>query len=271
MGIEIEKKINIISEEEFHELDYDIMGLAFKVHNELGRFCKEKIYQNYFAQLCRENDVASIETEVSIVVSFKSFIKKYYIDVLINNAIIYEFKSVHSLTDEHKGQALNYILLAGINHGKVINFGASSLGREFISTSLTTSVRYDIIFDTDKWEDVDKDSKWLKNIIIDLIKEWGGFLGIQLFYEAIIFFYGGKNNVVRPIKIICNNHLIGTQNFCLLNKKTAFSLSALTKEKKYYRIHLKKLLNHTSLETLQWINFNHHNIEFETIKKNNLK
>jgi len=267
MGIEIKKKIKLISEAEFHKLDYKIMGLVFQVHNELGKFCNEKICQNYLAHLCKENGINSVDTEVPIVVSFENFIKKFYIDILINNTIIYELKSVNSINNEHKRQALNYLLLAGINHGKIINFGTTSIEFEFISTSLTQDSRYNVSLRTDKWINTDIDSKWLKELTINLLKEWGTFLGVQLFYDAILFFRGGKENVVRSIKITCDDLVVGTQNFYLLNNHTAFNLSAMTKDKRFYRKHLEQFLTHTSLDTIQWINFNHHNIEFETIIK----
>ena len=268
MGIRIGQKIDLISESEFRKTDYEVTGLAYQVHRDLGRFCIEKIYQTSFANLCGENGI-KVDVEVPIIVNLDDFIKRYYIDILINNSIIYEFKSLSFLLNEHKTQVLNYLLLSGINHGKVINFGTNSVDYKFVSTTLNTVDRYKLTIDSRHWENTDEDSKWLKELILKMLNEWGGFLDIQLYYDGIYWFRGGKENIVNSINIYQGEKIIGKQNFCLLNSQTAFRLSGITKEKKYYRNHLKQLLSHSSLKILQWINFNHHNIEFETIKKDN--
>ncbi len=43
MPIRIRFKINPISKKEFYELDYQMMGILFEIHNEFGPFCDEKI------------------------------------------------------------------------------------------------------------------------------------------------------------------------------------------------------------------------------------
>lgn len=270
MGIKFSKSIKYISDKDFHDLDYKVMGLAFQVHKELGKFWNEFVYRNYLIQLCKKNGLQTIDFEVPITLTFKNYIKRYYIDIIVNNSIIYELKSTTTISNVHKCQAFNYLLLAGYNHGKIINFGAASVESEFISTLLTPTKRYNYTIYSNKWINIDNDSMQLKDLIISLLNEWGAFLGAQLFYDAIYFFKGGKENVVRPIKIVCNDNVIGTQNFHLLNNKTAFNISALTNDKHFYRENLEKFLFHTPLETLQWINFNHQNIEFETIKNINL-
>jgi len=39
-------QIKLLSDEDFHALDYEVMGLAFAIHDEMGRFWSEPIYQN---------------------------------------------------------------------------------------------------------------------------------------------------------------------------------------------------------------------------------
>ncbi|MFQ5866000.1 MAG: hypothetical protein ACE5IW_12300 [bacterium] len=38
-----------ISYDDFHSLDYEVMGIVFSIHRDLGRFWNEKIYQNELA------------------------------------------------------------------------------------------------------------------------------------------------------------------------------------------------------------------------------
>jgi GxxExxY protein len=59
-------------------------------------------------------------------VSYEDFIKVYYIDLLINNAI-YELKTAQILTGEHEKQTINYLMLTGLNHAKLINMRPPSV------------------------------------------------------------------------------------------------------------------------------------------------
>ena len=267
MGIKFDKIINHITKDEYHNLDYEIMGLAFRVHKELGKFWNENIYQYYFAKVCKECGF-NVDIEVPIIISFNNFIKRYYIDILINNSIIYELKATDSLISKHKNQTLNYLLLTDCNYGKLINFSGVSVNAEYVTSSLTKKERYDFCLIIDKWIDVDNDSKWLKELIISLLQDCGAFISFQFFYDAIYFFRGGKENVVRSVKIKLDKSFAGTQKINLLNNKTAFDLSCITKteSKKFYKKSLERFLSHSHLESIQWINFNNHNIEFETLR-----
>jgi len=63
-----------IAEQEFHKLNYEIMGRVFSVHNSLGRLCDEKIYQREIASIlptslflpvvlcCRPDSVVAIRS-----------------------------------------------------------------------------------------------------------------------------------------------------------------------------------------------------------------
>jgi len=79
-------------------------------------------------------------------------------DLLINNSIIYELKTVEALTGKHQKQALNYILMVGMRHGKLVNMRTSSVQHRFVSTNLTTKERYKLTIDDSDWNELDKDS-----------------------------------------------------------------------------------------------------------------
>ncbi len=123
MPIEKTFKTKHISEEEFRKIDFQIMGFSFERHNEMGKFWNEKIYQNELAYRCQKAGFDAVETEAPLKVSFKNFQKSYYLDLLINNSIIYELKVADRVTVNHKNQILNYLFLSGLNRGKLINIG----------------------------------------------------------------------------------------------------------------------------------------------------
>ena len=101
--------------------------------------------------------------------------------------------------------------------------------------------------------------------MVELLSEWGAFLDTNLFYEAIEYFRGGKENVIKKIEIKKDSQILGEQKVHLLNLKTAFKISAVKKHISQYEQHLRLFLKHTSLMAIQWINFNNHNITFTTI------
>ena len=267
MPIEIKRNIKRIAEQEFHKIDFEITGLAFAIHNEFGRLWNEKIYQNELANRCREAGFTNVETEVPVVVTHKDFRKEYSIDLLVQDSIVYELKTVSKLNPEHDKQTLNYLFLLGLQHGKLINFRPVSVEKRFVSTTVLPKDRYDLVFDDKHWLEIDKDSAELKALVVELLLDWGAFLETNLFFEAICHFRGGEEQVVKDIDVIRKGANLGKHKIPLLNQNTAFQLTAITKGIGNFEQHLKKFIRLTKLNAIQWINFNHHVICFKTISK----
>jgi len=267
MPIEHNIKIKPLSKNDFYQIDYKVMKLAFAIHNELGRFWDEKIYKNELAHQCRKIGFEQVLTEVPVIASFKGFKKPYFIDILINNAVVYELKTVNRLNEDHQKQALNYLFLFGVHHGKLINFRPESVEYRFVSTNLTHEKRHDFRIDTVNWKEFGDDCTWLNKLLIKLLNEWGAFLEINLFYEAIKHFRGGTENVVKDIKVKYDSHIIGEQSVHLLNPDIAFKISAVTKDIGFYEVHLRRFIKYADLKAIQWINFDHSRIVFKTIEK----
>ncbi|MCI0698974.1 hypothetical protein L0337_44105 [candidate division KSB1 bacterium] len=100
---------------------------------------------------------------------------------------IYELKTVSKLSPEHDKQALQYLFLLGLQHGKVINFRPASVEKRFVSTTLLPEDRYDLVFNDKQWLALDEDSTWLKALIVELVMDWGAYLETSLFisFETI--------------------------------------------------------------------------------------
>jgi len=265
MPIRTRFKVKHISDKEFYSLDYQIMGLVFEIHKEFGPFCDEKIYKVELAERCQKRELGTVKMEEPIYVSCQDFSKNYYMDLLINQAVMYELKTTQAIISEHRKQAINYLLLAGLNFGKLVNMRTSSVQHEFVSTTLTPNERYQYKIYNQPWINLDDDSIWMKEIMVALLSEWGAFLDTDLFYEAIEYYRGGKENVIKKIEIKKDSRILGEQKVHLLNPKTAFKISAVKKQISQYEQHLRLFLQHTSLLAIQWINFNNHNITFKTI------
>jgi len=263
--IKFKRKTLSLNPDEFHAIDKKVMRLAFDIHNNMGRFFDENIYQNELMALCRKNGIES-EKEVEIVISHKDFLKRYYIDLLVERGCVYEIKTADAIHSSHTKQLINYLMLSSLNHGKIINFRTPSVEHEFVSSTITKPERYDWQFESREWLSANPESDKLKDIIHELLQDWGCFLNISLYNEAIIHFFGGYENVVKEVDVISNNGNIGKQKFCLLNDSTTFHLSAIKKYYEDYEDSIRQLLKHTSLQFAQWINFNNHTITFKTIK-----
>jgi hypothetical protein len=173
---------------------------------------------------------------------------------------------VDKLTGIHKKQLINYLLLSNISHGKLINFRTSSAEYEFVSTKLTFKDRINYNLNTNEFINLSNNSKRIFDIISNLLNDWGAFLDLDLYREATIHFLGGKDKVIIPIEILRQNRIIGQQKICKLDEKIAFHFSGLTKYFNSYETHIRRILDHTKLKAIQWINFNKKDIKFKTIK-----
>jgi hypothetical protein len=180
---------------------------------------------------------------------------------------MYEMKAASALTQRHRKQAIQYLLLAGLNHGKLVNMRPPSAQYAFVSTRLTPERRRRYRVEDALWHDTDSDGAWLRKTMLDLLADWGAFLPAELCRQAVVHLRGGDENVVRTIEIADGSRAIGSQRAHLLNPAAAFKLSAVTRDPAAHEQQLRKFLSHTHLRTLQWINLNHHTITFKTLSR----
>lgn len=266
MPIKCDIKPVEITKDEYHQLDYKVMGIIFEIHKDLGRLCDGKIYQKQILNLCREAKIAALE-EVPIEIYHKNFSKVYYADLIINNRIIYELKTANSISPQHRKQILNYLFLTGFKYGKLVNMRPNSVGSEFINTNISPEIRYKFEIITKDWHDLNSESIWLRNLVSDLIKDWGVYLDFELFYEAIAYFKGGYDNFIKPIDIISEGTTIGIQKMGLLTPEISVHISSIKDSPESQETHLLRLLKHTSLKAIHWINFNRNKITMKTLIK----
>jgi GxxExxY protein len=99
------------------------IGAFFKVYNTLGYGFSEKAYENSLAIELRKAGL-QVEQQKGIVVYYEGdVVGEYFADILVNNQVILELKSVHALTAEHEAQLLNYLKSTTIEVGMLLNFG----------------------------------------------------------------------------------------------------------------------------------------------------
>ena len=104
------------------ELAYQIVGLAMQVHTRLGNGFLEKVYENALMVLLHKAGIDAVQQAPITVLFDGESIGTYYADILVENKIILELKTVSEISDSHKAQALNYLKATGLNLAMVFNF-----------------------------------------------------------------------------------------------------------------------------------------------------
>jgi len=104
-----------------------IIGLAMKVHRELGMGFLEAIYANALAFELAEAGIV-FEREKRIPVYYREHIMGDFIaDLVIQEVIVVELKSVEGLMTAHSVQLVNYLSATRLDVGLLLNFGTKSL------------------------------------------------------------------------------------------------------------------------------------------------
>jgi GxxExxY protein len=111
-----------------NDISYDVIGAAFQVYNEMGPGLLESVYERAMA-FELENLGYDVGRQVGISMSYKDikYDVGFRIDILVNNLVVVEVKSVETLHEVHFKQLLTYLKLSKIKLGLLINFNSSSL------------------------------------------------------------------------------------------------------------------------------------------------
>jgi GxxExxY protein len=100
-----------------------VIGFALEVHRELGPGLLENTYKQCMAfELSKAGINFEIEKELPVLYKGVNVDCGYRIDLLIENKLIVELKSVAKLLPVHEAQLLTYMRLTNIKTGLLINF-----------------------------------------------------------------------------------------------------------------------------------------------------
>ena len=105
-----------------------IVDAAYRIHTGLGPGRLESVYE---VVLARELERCGLRVERQRAVSFEfdgiSFLDAFRIDLLVENAVVVELKSIEQTIPLYSKQLLTYLRLMNLNVGLLINFGAGTL------------------------------------------------------------------------------------------------------------------------------------------------
>lgn len=116
-----------------NEISYIIRGAAFTVYNTLGPGLLEKVYQEALCyQLRKEGLKADREVPVPIIYDGQVLATDLKLDILVENTVIVELKSVVDLLPVHTKQLQTYLKLSNKKLGLLINFNTDTLDSDSI-------------------------------------------------------------------------------------------------------------------------------------------
>lgn len=207
----------------------------------------------------------NIETEVPVVVSFDTFSKPYFWDMLIHDCTIFELKAVERLSPEHRGQLLNYPLLTVLPGGKLVNVRPEIVEHEFVITTLRPHDRKSFIVDDVEFCPLNvSDSTWC-DFLLATLRDWGTGLDLHLDESAISHVFGGDEAVLRIIEIISDDVKTGEQTVRLTSAGATFMVRAIHESERHYEQHARRLLNQTRFQAVHWVSVTRDTVRLKTL------
>ena len=112
----------------FNSITARIIKCAIEVHKELGPGLMESVYEVCLKKVIADNGLI-VKSQVIVPVIFKGEIldKEFVIDLLVEDEIVLELKSVEVILPVHEAQLVTYLKLSGKKLGLLINFNVALL------------------------------------------------------------------------------------------------------------------------------------------------
>ena len=105
-----------------NELTYAINGAIFEVNRILGPGFLEKVYENALLMELKARGIKAA-AQYPIKVKYKDqIVGEYFADMVVENQVIIELKTVDRIEKIHEAQLLNYLKATGIKVGLLVNF-----------------------------------------------------------------------------------------------------------------------------------------------------
>ncbi|EFK34465.1 hypothetical protein HMPREF0204_13534 [Chryseobacterium gleum ATCC 35910] len=123
-------KMQIMKE---NEISFYIRKSIFSVYNEFGPGLLEKVYEKVLALELKNNGL-SVKTQVPIPITFKGvFIDSSFIaDIIVEDKVIIEIKSIPEIINVHHKQLLTYLKLTNLKLGILVNFNTDYIDKSII-------------------------------------------------------------------------------------------------------------------------------------------
>ena len=128
----------MITQKYINEVAYEIVGCAIEVHKHIGPGLLESIYETCLIEELRDQGF-KVESQVSVPIIYKN--KNIGIplklDIVVDDLIILELKSVDTILPVFKAQLLTYLKLTGKPKGLLINFNCENITKDGLIPMVT--------------------------------------------------------------------------------------------------------------------------------------
>jgi GxxExxY protein len=113
---------------QINDLTYEVRGCLFKVHSKLGPGLLESIYEEALTYELVQAEIP-FKTQVMYPVYYDEvkLSKEFRLDILIDEQLILELKSVETLGPVHAKQMLTYLKITNLKIGLLVNFNVANL------------------------------------------------------------------------------------------------------------------------------------------------
>jgi GxxExxY protein len=114
--------------EDLNKLTEQILKYAFKVHTELGPGLLESSYKECMFYVLNKNGIYT-EKEKALPLFYEEIKMEigYRVDLMVENKVIVEIKTVETFAEVHTAQVLTYLKLSGCKVGLLLNFHTAHL------------------------------------------------------------------------------------------------------------------------------------------------
>lgn len=116
-----------------NDISYKVRNAIFKLYNELGPGLFESVYeQALLYQLKKDGLNSRSQVEVPVYYDQQKLYIGFRIDVLVEDLVIIEIKSVEEISKVHHKQLLTYLKLTEIRLGLLVNFNTNNIAESII-------------------------------------------------------------------------------------------------------------------------------------------
>lgn len=111
-----------------NELTHEIIGSAIEVHRQLGPGLLESIYEEcLLAELTQRGLKTVSQYPIPVIYKGKQLNSVYRCDLLVQNTVMVELKTVDMIAQIHKAQLLTYLKVTGLRYGLLLNFNVPTM------------------------------------------------------------------------------------------------------------------------------------------------
>lgn len=132
----------MITQDLINDISYEIIGSAIEVHKELGPGLLESVYEKCLAHLLAQKNM-KVTRQQSIPINFRGMELDCDLrfDLLVEDLVVVELKTVENILPIHEAQLLTYLKLMNKPKGILINFNCVNIFKEGQKTFVTKQYR----------------------------------------------------------------------------------------------------------------------------------